>query len=224
MKLVKLYTGIDYHFRPESYWAAARNPLEAALRNVKGRNRREMIKDYYEAGNLDRLGESLLADTLDEASRKNLGLIHPTFMGGEYLPDYGRSEIEIARIELESTTNDLISLRARSSGSRIKYRLLDEYASEFRLPQQTSSRAFSLGELIQFLDSVERVDNSDPNWDQFNFVLSWNQCNLDCGAELESLRDFTLVSSDYYPDLASHYELAIAEWYEARLAEVSAEE
>jgi hypothetical protein len=115
-----LYPGIDYQFRPESYWVAARNPLEAALRKVKGRNRREMIRDYHEAGNLDQLGESLLADTLDEQGRKNLGLIHPTFMGGEYLPNYGRSEVEIARIELESTTNDVISLRARPLGSRIK--------------------------------------------------------------------------------------------------------
>lgn len=147
IRLIKLYTGIDYRFRPESYWAAARNPLEAALRNVKGRNRREMIKDYYEAGNLDQLGESLLGDTLDEQSRKNLKLIHPTFMGGEYLPDYARSEVEIARIELEATTNDVISLRARSSGLRIKYRLVDEYASEFRLPQQTSSRPFSRAQL-----------------------------------------------------------------------------
>jgi hypothetical protein len=82
MRTLKLYPGIDYEFRPESYWAPASNPLEAALRNVKGRNRREMIRDYHEAGNLDQLGEDLLADTLDEQSRKNLGLIHPTFMGG----------------------------------------------------------------------------------------------------------------------------------------------
>jgi hypothetical protein len=225
MRLVKLYAGIDYHFRPESYWAVANDPLEAVLRNVKGRNRREMIRDYYEAGNLDQLGECLLADTLDEESRNNLGLIHPTFMGGEYLPDYRRSEVEIARIELESTTNDVISLRARSSGSRIKYRLVDEYATEFRLPQQTSSRPFSLGELVRFVDSVERVDNfAEPSWSQFGFVLSWNQCNLDCGSDLEDLRDFTLVSSDYYSDLASHYKHATAEWYEGRLAEVSAKE
>jgi hypothetical protein len=40
MKSIKLYAGIDYQFRPEPYWAAASNPLEAALRNVKGRSRR----------------------------------------------------------------------------------------------------------------------------------------------------------------------------------------
>ena len=225
MKSIKLYTGIDYRYRPESYWAAANNPLEAALRNVKGRNRREMIRDYHEAGNLEQLDDDLLADTVDAETRVSLGQIHPSFMGGEYLPDYGRSEVEIARIELESTTNDVISLRARSVGSRIKYRLVDEYATEFRLPQQTSSRPFSLGELVRFLDSVERVDNfAEPSWSQFGFVLSWNQCNLDCGSDLEDLRDFTLVSSDYYSDLASHYKHATAEWYEGRLAEVSAKE
>jgi hypothetical protein len=223
MRTIKLYPGINYQFRPESYWAPARNPLEAALRNVKGRNRREMIRDYHEAGTLDQLGESLLADTLDEQSRKNLGLIHPTFMGGEYLPDYGRSEVEIARIELESTTNDVVSLRARLSGTRIKYRMVDEYQTEFRLPQQTSSRPFSLGKLIRFLDSVEQVDNSEPSWAQFGFVLLHNQCNLECGSDLEGLRDFTRVESDYYPDLAAHYTEAIEEWYHARLAERSAE-
>jgi hypothetical protein len=41
-------------------------------------------------------------------------------MGGEYLPNYGRQEVEIARIALASTASDVISLRARPSGSRIK--------------------------------------------------------------------------------------------------------
>lgn len=91
--------------------------------------------------------------------------------------------VEIARIELKSTTNDVISLRARPLGSRIKYRLVDEYSSEFHLPQQTSSRPFSLGELIRFLDSVEQEEVSEPSWNQLGFVLSSNQGNLDCGGE-----------------------------------------
>jgi hypothetical protein len=224
MKLIKLYTGIDYQFRPESYWATANNPLDAALRNVKGRNRREMIRDYYEAGKLEQLDENLLADALAADTRVSLGRIHPSFMGGEYLPNYRRSEVEVARIELKSTTYDVISLRARPLNSRIRYRLVDEYSSEFRLPQQTSSRPFSLGELIRFLDSVEQVDTTEPGWAKFGFVLSSSQCNLECGADLDTLRDFTRVESDYYPNLASHYAEAIEEWYEARLAELSAEE
>jgi hypothetical protein len=80
-----------------------------------------------------------------------------------------------------------------------------------------------LGELVRFLDSVERIDNSEPSWAQFGFVLLYNQCNLECGSDLEGLRDFTRVESDYYPDLASHYSQTIEEWYQARLAENSAE-
>jgi hypothetical protein len=223
MKSIKLYPAIDYQFRPESYWTAANNPLEAALRNVKGRSRREMIRDYHKAGKLEQLDEDLLTDTLDTETRVSLGQIHPSFMGGEYLPNYDRSEVEIARIELESTTSDVFSLRARPIGSRIRYRLVDEYQTEFRLAQQTSARPFSLGELVRFLDSVERTEPGEPSWDQFGFVLSSNQCNLECGSDLEGLRDFTRVESDYYPDLASHYARAIEEWYEARLAELAAE-
>jgi hypothetical protein len=116
----KLYASIDYAFRPESFWTAASDPLEAILRNVKGRNRREMIRDYYEAGKLDQLSDELLRDSLSDEARVSLGKIHPTFMGGEYLPNYGRQEVEIARIALASTTSDVISLRARPTGSRIK--------------------------------------------------------------------------------------------------------
>jgi hypothetical protein len=157
----KLYDGINYEFRPESFWASASNPLEAILRNVKGRNRREMIRDYYAAGKLDELCSDLLNDSLDEDVRKSLGLIHPTSMGGEYLPIYRRHEVEIARIGLQSTTSDVISLRARGSASRITYRLVDEYETHFGLPQQTSRRPFSLRKLIAFLDSVKDY-GADP--------------------------------------------------------------
>jgi hypothetical protein len=220
MKSIKLYAGIDYQFRPESYWAAAANPLEAALRNVKGRNRRQMIRDYQKAGNLEELDDDLLADTLDEPQRESLGRIHPSFMGGEYLPNYFPSEVEIARIELQSTTCDVMSLRARPSGPRVRYRLVDEYQTAFHLPRQTSAEPFSLGELIRFLDSVDQ-EGSEPSWTRFGFVLSANQANLECGGDLDTLRDFTRVESDYYPDLETHYTQAIEQWYQARLAELS---
>jgi hypothetical protein len=73
MRTIKRYAGIDYQFRPESYWGAANSPLEAALRNVKGKNRREMIRDYHRTGKLEELSDSLLADTLGEEQRRSLG-------------------------------------------------------------------------------------------------------------------------------------------------------
>ena len=52
--------------------------------------------------------------------------------------------MEIARIELASTTSDVISVRARPAGARILYRVRDEYETEFKLPQKSSRRPFSL--------------------------------------------------------------------------------
>jgi hypothetical protein len=86
--------------------------------------------------------------------------------------------------------------------------VLDEYNTEFCLPQKTSCRPFSLRELIRFLDSVEQP-GADAGWKRFGFVLSYNECNVDCGTDLETLRDFTSVSSDFYPELGWHYGEAI---------------
>jgi hypothetical protein len=211
MSTSKVYPAINYDSQPISFWSPAANPRDVALRNVKGRNRREMIRDFYAEGNLEALCDDSLPNTLDGEVRNSIGRIHPSFMGGEYLPNYGRYEVEIARIELESTTSDVISVRARLTGKRIKYTVCDEYESEFKLPQRTSSHPFSLRKLIWFLDNVEHRE-SDPSWNRFGLVLSYNQCNLDCGTPLEELENFTRVTSDFYPDLTLHYAQTIAEW------------
>jgi len=57
---------------------------------------------------------------------------------------------------------------------------------------------------------------ADGGWKRFGFVLSYNECNLECGTDLETLQDFTSVSSDFYPDLGSHYREAMEEWYLAQ--------
>ena len=164
---------------------------------------------------MEQFAADLLNGSLDDESRQRLGHVHPHFMGGEYLPSYGRQEVEIARIELASTTSDVICLRARPAGSRISYRIVDEYETEFTLPQQTSLKPFSLGELIRFLGAVEHP-GGELSWNRFGFVLTYNQCNLEGGADLEDLKDFTSVSSDFYAALASHYRQVIEEWYAAR--------
>ena len=88
------FEGIDYAFRPESYWDVA-DPLGTILVNVKGTRRRQMIRDYWEAGAIADLEKGLLRDNLTEEDLVGLGKIHPSFMGGEYLPDYAKGEVEI---------------------------------------------------------------------------------------------------------------------------------
>ena len=53
---MKRYDGIDYDFRPDTYWSAA-DPLALILGHVKGTNRRQMIRDYWEAGVLKALDD-----------------------------------------------------------------------------------------------------------------------------------------------------------------------
>lgn len=131
---MKKYTGINYSYRPDNYWYDE-TVLQSILRDVKGTQRRKMIKDYYERGLFQELEETLTKTSLTDEERKRMASIHPMFMGGEYLPEYIRDETEIARIELRSTLADVISIRAKTEEGIITYSVVDEYdESEFELP------------------------------------------------------------------------------------------
>ena len=94
------------------------------------------------------------------------------------------------------------------------------FCRRFRLALQFGFFEFSLRELIVFLDSVKNY-GADPNWHRFGFPLLYNELNLDGSPDLEpleTLRDFTRVSSDFYADLASHYSKVIDDWYFVRKA------
>jgi hypothetical protein len=131
---------------------------------------------------------------------------------GEYLPGYRASEVEIVRIELESTTADVISVRARLVGrkrARIQYKVVDEYRSEFVFKPHSSTRPLTLGQLIDSLDEVEnlggpQLDAGEPAWLRHGWVLHFNETNRACNPTEGSVpyRNFTHVSSEFYPDLA----------------------
>ena len=106
---------LDLRFRPASYWDHT-DPVTAILSGIKGQNRCDMVREFVSGRMPEELGEihpDLVANTLAETIRKALGAIHPSWMGGEYLPDYLPGEVEIARIVLASATQDVISIRAR---------------------------------------------------------------------------------------------------------------
>ena len=209
---------VAYSFRPSSYWEIPGSPLELVLRNVKGTKRREMIRHFYEHGRLDQLVPVLAADELSDENREGLGAIHPSFMGGEYLPGYRRNEVEIVRIELDSTTSDVIGLRARRISCkqpRIAYALVDEYDTEYKIRPAQTTRPLMLGQVITLLDDVD-TDVSEREWLRHSWVLSLNESNrtLDNG-DPEPYRDFTRVSSEFYPELSKHYERLFDRWTQA---------
>ena len=51
-------------------------------------------------------------------------------MGGEYLPDLKQDEVEIARITIASTTQDVTSVFVRRGKRRTYYRVVDEYGGD----------------------------------------------------------------------------------------------
>ena len=90
---------------------------------------------------------------LTPTERRALSAIDPRLMGGEYLPDKGEREVEIARVELMSTTHDVISVYARRHESLIRYRVVDEYEGDTltEIPEHESADPLTLGELADFL-------------------------------------------------------------------------
>ena len=213
---MKRYRGIKYSFRPKSYWGED-NVLQALLRDVKGAERRKMIKAYYEGGNFQELEESFTKASLSDEERFRLASIHPMFMGGEYLPDCNSNETEIARVTLRSTTQDVISIRAKEEDGELHYSVADEYDEhEFSLWPDSSLKPFTLKELIEFLNN-----SSQGLGYPGGLSLSYNNSNADSGLDRESLEGFTTISSEIYPQLEKHYDRVFADWVAEEKEEVS---
>ena len=81
------------------------------------------------------------------------------------------------RIELDSTTSDVISLRARPIGRkrpRIGYTLVDEYETEYKIRPVRTTRPLTLGQLITVLFDVD-TDITEREWLRHGWVLSLNE-------------------------------------------------
>jgi hypothetical protein len=196
----------DMAYRPESYW----DTPDAILARIKGEQRRELIRTALEGGDAERLPTWILKDELDEEERRHLGQIHPLFMGGEYLPRYGHEEVEIARAALQSTTGDVISVRARRVDGMIHYSVVDEYESRFQCSPSRSPSPLTLGELVSLIDSARNTSTG-----YVGLTAVFRDVNLKWGSDAEELVDFVRVSSPFYPRLSEHYEAEGRAWLQA---------
>lgn len=209
----------DDSFRPESYWKHS-DPLSEILSGISGTARREMIRDYWERGELSEIEDVLLSDEITADQRNRLSQIHPFFMGGEYLPNKIAGETTIVRIDLESTTHDVIELRAsRLPNSHMKLRWVDEYETEFILKDQseTIKKPFTFGELKSFIKGTYHIDLSDP----FPLMYNVSNCINGSATEAENLRYFTRYSSEFYPQIAGWVEQVVDEWIQEKYSNES---
>lgn len=192
----------DPAWRPATYF----EHFDLATRvqaTVKGEARRRTAKALIARGELDAIDDQLVAPALDEEDRAAAGRVHPLLMGGEYLPDYAPREVEIARVALESTTGDVISVRAKRAGGRIHYRICDEYGTYFKCRPQTSRRPLTLAQLIRPLENAI----------EGGITVAFLDSNYSADSGADYLRGFVTVSSAFYPGLEPYYAARIEEWF-----------
>jgi hypothetical protein len=173
------------------------------LARVRKHARRELLRAQLTAPEDDTMLDVLVGLFED---RETLGRIHPALSGGEYLPPFHPNETEIARISLESTTADQISVRAQRVAYWIVYRIVDEYpeSGPNYVCRPTRSK-----EPLSFRLLVMLIDRALPDG---GAALSHLYANADWGDPWR-LRNLVSVSSEFYPQLGAYYHARIAAWF-----------
>lgn len=187
------------------------------------------LKDYYNSRILGQIRRNIVSETIDKSNvsasfrensldqnlRNALGQIHPSMMGGEYLPQYLRSEIELCRVILDSTTMDVTSLRVRKQKHRYVYRLVDEYSNKFILTKKTSTKPLSMREVTQILDtSREVLYDTGEEMEYVGLIKPVIEYMKQDGCKKEESIDFVTVESTFYPELFAYYEQRKEIWFD----------
>jgi hypothetical protein len=197
-------------FRPSTYWPDE-SGTRAALAKIKGTARRRALLRTKVEGNPS-LPAVLAAESLSDDVRAQLGALHPSFMGGEYLPDLESEEVEIARLDHASVLADVIAVLARRVGTEIHYRVVDEYEIAYAWAPERSQQPLTLGELVALLDHAARPDTHRAAA-AYGLVEGQWEWHLRAGNEApESAVTFVTISSAFYPALAAYYALRAEDW------------
>jgi hypothetical protein len=177
---------IDLEYRPKTYFRPV--ALEKyLLSKVKGAVIRKKIAALFEEGRHDEARELVDLAGLSKEGQKRLESLHPMYIGGNYLPDAEQGEVEIARIDIDSTTHDVTSVYARLEDGVIHYRVVDEYGGEtLREPTEAKTAApMTLGELTDFfLQAWPLIEVLESNFED----------------DPERALGFFSGTSDFYPE------------------------
>ena len=127
------------------------------------------------------------------------------------LPDYLPHEVEVAWTQWTKTIHgEIVSIRARPDGDRIRYRVVDEYEHRFEVPQDLASTELplTLGELIRLIDEVKTEFPCDGI-----FLSVIRFLHEDCDSSPDELRGYIDLGSSVYPQLGDWAEQTFEEWY-----------
>jgi len=147
---IEMKKRIDKSYRPTNYFWAYDRGIRLAS-NIKGAERKALYERLLKEGDSAACDELLTQSSLTVEQRRRAN-VHPAFMGGEYLPDCDPNEVEIARITIASTTQDVTCVYAKRVAGGIDYRVVDEYEG-MTLDEETARRTtdpMALSELVQF--------------------------------------------------------------------------
>ena len=147
---IEMKKRIDGSYKPTNYFWAYDRGIRLAS-NIKGAERKALYERLLKEADSGACDELLTQSSLTVEQRRRAN-VHPAFMGGEYLPDCDPNEVEIARITIASTTQDVTCVYAKRVTGGIDYRVVDEYEG-MTLDDETASRTsepMTLSELVQF--------------------------------------------------------------------------
>jgi len=157
----------DLEYKPKTYFSP--QPLVTYLVDqVKNAAIRERLYVLLSEGRIEEIKQLLGDGEITSNSIRHLEAIHPMFMGGNYLPNMDEGEVEIARIEIASTTNDVTCLFAKMENGKIKLRVVDEYGGDtLNNPTEVViDEPMTLNEMTElFLTTWSLIDVLEMNFD-----------------------------------------------------------
>ena len=202
---IEMKKRIDESYRPANYFWAYDRGIRLAS-NIKGAERKALYERLLREGDSGACDELLTQSSLTIEQRR-MANNHPAFMGGEYLPDCDPNEVEIARITIASTTQDVTCVYARRVSGGIEYRVVDEYEG-MTLDDETTHRAtesLALSELIKVFMTA---------WD-LRMVLDANF--VENGYPRSHARGFIVdASSSFYAQFGDAMDNFVEDWVKSK--------
>ena len=161
------------NFRRPDYFAPARSPQDACLRQIKGNYRRSMVRSALDTDSLESIPHLWRAQSLSKNLKDFLISSGPHALGGEDLPDLEEGEVEIARLTyVDSVHGEVVSLRARRAHgtNKILLRLVDEYDNDFTLEQDIFDEPLTKKELVEVFRTAQPSPfDAEADWSFSSF-------------------------------------------------------